>query len=229
MTQIIHDNTIPIILAPSILGGSFSNMERIIKDFDQSDAEYIHLDVMDGDFVPNLTFGPKFIADIRKYTKKTFDVHLMINRVDKFLQDYVDAGSDIITFHIEVNEDIESNLKYIKSKNLKSGLAIKPNTDWRKIIPFISLVDQILVMTVEPGFGGQSFMKDQLIKVQEIKNFSKEKNIILDVGVDGGVDGTTGPICIKAGANILIAGSYLFKQENLVNSINELNKNFNNV
>ena len=218
-----------LILAPSILGGPFSNMEKIIKDFDQSDAKYIHLDVMDGDFVPNLTFGPKFISDIRRYTEKTFDVHLMINRVDKFLQDYIDAGSDIITFHIEVNENIENNLDFIKSKNLKSGLAIKPNTDWKKIIPFIGLIDQALVMTVEPGFGGQSFMNDQLIKVQEIKKFTEEKKIAIDIGVDGGVDNMTGPLCIRAGANILVAGSYLFKQENLLISTNELNKNFNNV
>ena len=218
-----------LILAPSILGGPFSNMEKIIKDFDQSDAKYIHLDVMDGDFVPNLTFGPKFISDIRRYTEKTFDVHLMINRVDKFLQDYIDAGSDIITFHIEVDEDIESNLNFIKSKNLKSGLAVKPNTDWKKIIPFINLIDQVLVMTVEPGFGGQSFMNEQLIKVQEMKKFTEEKKIAIDIGVDGGVDNMTGPLCIHAGANILVAGSYLFKQENLLNSTNELNKNFNNV
>jgi len=218
-----------LILAPSILGGPFSNMEKIIKDFDQSDAKYIHLDVMDGDFVPNLTFGPKFISDIRRYTEKTFDVHLMINRVDKFLQDYIDAGSDIITFHIEVNENIESNLNFIKSKNLKSGLAVKPNTDWKKIIPFINLIDQALVMTVEPGFGGQSFMNEQLIKVQEMKKFTEEKKIPIDIGVDGGVDNMTGPLCIRAGANILVAGSYLFKQENLLNSTNELNKNFHNV
>ena len=218
-----------LILAPSILGGPFSNMEKIIKDFDQSDAKYIHLDVMDGDFVPNLTFGPKFISDIRRYTEKTFDVHLMINRVDKFLQDYIDAGSDIITFHIEVDEDIESNLNFIKSKNLKSGLAVKPNTDWKKIIPFINLIDQALVMTVEPGFGGQSFMNEQLIKVQEMKKFTEEKKIAIDIGVDGGVDNMTVPLCIHAGANILVAGSYLFKQENLLNSTNELNKNFNNV
>ena len=218
-----------LILAPSILGVPFSNMEKIIKDFYQSDAKYIHLDVMDGDFVPNLTFGPKFISDIRRYTEKTFDVHLMINRVDKFLQDYIDAGSDIITFHIEVDEDIESNLNFIKSKNLKSGLAVKPNTDWKKIIPFISLIDQALVMTVEPGFGGQSFMNEQLIKVQEMKKFTEEKKIAIDIGVDGGVDNMTGPLCINAGANILVAGSYLFKQENLLNSTNELNKNFHNV
>ena len=218
-----------LILAPSILGGPFSNMEKIVKDFDQSDAKYIHLDVMDGDFVPNLTFGPKFISDIRRYTKKTFDVHLMINRVDKFLQDYIDAGSDIITFHIEVNEDIESNLNFIKSKNLKSGLAVKPDTDWKKIIPFIGLIDQVLVMTVEPGFGGQLFMNDQLMKVREIKEFTEEKKLAIDIGVDGGVDNITGPLCIRAGANILVAGSYLFKQENLLNSTNELNKNFDNV
>ena len=218
-----------IILAPSILGGPFSNMEKIIKDFDQSDANYIHLDVMDGDFVPNLTFGPKFISDIRKYTNKTFDVHLMINRVDKFLQDYIDAGSDIITFHIEIDEDIERNLQYIKSKGLKSGLAIKPNTDWNTITPFVHLMDQALVMTVEPGFGGQSFMNNQLLKVEEIKKLSQEKKLTLDIGVDGGVDNITGPLCINAGANILIAGSYLFKQENLIDATNELNKNFHNV
>lgn len=218
-----------IILAPSILGGPFSNMERIIKDFDQSDASYIHLDVMDGDFVPNLTFGPKFISDIRKYTSKTFDVHLMINRVDKFLQDYINAGSDIITFHIEVDEDIESNLQYIKSKGLKTGLAIKPNTDWNTITPFIDLIDQALVMTVEPGFGGQSFMNNQLLKVKEIKKLSENKSLTLDIGVDGGVDDITGPLCINAGANVLIAGSYLFKQENLINATNELNKKFHNV
>ena len=218
-----------IILAPSILGGTFSNMEKIIKDFDQSDASYIHLDVMDGDFVPNLTFGPKFISDIRKYTNKTFDVHLMINRVDKFLQDYINAGSDIITFHIEVNENIESNLQYIKSKGLKSGLAIKPDTNWDTIIPFIHLIDQALVMTVEPGFGGQSFMNNQLLKVEEIKKLSKDKNLTLDIGVDGGIDNLTGPLCINAGANVLIAGSYLFKQENLISATNELNKKFHNV
>ena len=218
-----------IILAPSILGGPFSNMEKIIKDFDQSDASYIHLDVMDGDFVPNLTFGPKFISDIRKYTNKTFDVHLMINRVDKFLQDYIDAGSDIITFHIEVDEDIESNLQYIKSKGLKTGLAIKPNTNLDAITPFINLIDQALVMTVEPGFGGQSFMNNQLLKVKEIKKLSQDNNLDLDIGVDGGVDNITGPLCINAGANILIAGSYLFKQENLISATNELNKKFHNV
>jgi ribulose-phosphate 3-epimerase len=218
-----------IILAPSILGGPFSNMEKIIKDFDQSDASYIHLDVMDGDFVPNLTFGPKFISDIRKYTNKTFDVHLMINRVDKFLQDYINAGSDIITFHIEVDEDIESNLQYIKSKGLKTGLAIKPNTNLDAITPFINLIDQALVMTVEPGFGGQSFMNNQLLKVKEIKKLSQDNNLDLDIGVDGGVDNITGPLCINAGANILIAGSYLFKQENLISATNELNKKFHNV
>ena len=218
-----------IILAPSILGGPFSNMEKIIKDFDQSEASYIHLDVMDGDFVPNLTFGPKFISAIRKYTSKTFDVHLMINRVDKFLQDYIIAGSDIITFHIEVNENIESNLQYIKSKGLKSGLAIKPDTNWDTIIPFIHLIDQALVMTVEPGFGGQSFMNNQLLKVEEIKKLSKDKNLTLDIGVDGGIDDLTGPLCINAGANVLIAGSYLFKQENLISATNELNKKFHNV
>ena len=201
-----------IILAPSILGGPFSNMEKIIKDFDQSDASYIHLDVMDGDFVPNLTFGPKFISDIRKYTSKTFDVHLMINRVDKFLQDYINAGSDIITFHIEVNENIESNLQYIKSKGLKSGLAIKPDTNWDTIIPFIHLIDQALVMTVEPGFGGQKFIPEVLEKTKKLKELITKKNLSVDIEIDGGINFENCSMAKKAGANILVSGSTIFKE-----------------
>jgi len=217
------------ILAPSILGGSFSNIEKVIKDIDQSEAEYIHLDVMDGDFVPNLTFGPKFISDVRKFSKKTFDVHLMINRVSKFLKDYISAGSDIITFHIEIDENIEENLNAIKSSNIKCGLAIKPNTNWKSLEKYISYLDQILIMTVEPGFGGQSFMNDQINKIIEIKKLVNENNLKVNIGVDGGIDDQTGPICINAGANILVAGSFLFKQDNFISSVNNLNNNFKNV
>ena len=163
-------------ISPSILGGSFSNIERIILDLNQSKAEYIHFDVMDGDFVPNLTFGPKFISNVRKFSNKVFDVHLMINRVEKFLDDYIRAGSDIITFHIEINEDIENIIKKIKAKGIKCGLAIKPKTSWSEIQPYLQHIDQIIIMTVEPGLGGQEFMNDQVDKIKNISNYLKSNN-----------------------------------------------------
>ena len=143
------------IISPSILGGSFSNMEKTISELDMSKVEYIHFDVMDGDFVPNLTFGPQFISDLRLKTNKIFDVHLMIHRVDKFLDDYIKAGSNIITFHYEIDENINHIIDRIKKENIKAGIAIKPNTSWEKIKEYLHLVAQIIFMTVEPGFGVQ--------------------------------------------------------------------------
>ena len=215
------------IISPSILGGSFSNMEKIIKSLDQSEAEYIHFDVMDGDFVPNLTFGPQFISNLRNQTKKVFDVHLMINRVGKFLDDYIKAGSDIITFHIEIEENLSELISKIKDKNIKAGIAIKPKTPWEEIKSLLHSIDQVIIMTVEPGFGGQSFMSSQINKIKSISNYIKENNLSVDIEIDGGVNYETGKICRDAGANILVAGSFLFKQENLLTATNELNKYFN--
>ena len=215
------------IISPSILGGSFSNMEKIISSLDQSEAEYIHFDVMDGDFVPNLTFGPQFISNLRNQTKKVFDVHLMINRVGKFLDDYIKAGSDIITFHIEVEENFSELISKIKDKNIKAGIAIKPKTPWEEIKSLLHSIDQVIIMTVEPGFGGQSFMDSQIDKIKNISNYIKENNLSVDIEIDGGVNYETGKICRDAGANILVAGSFLFKQENLLTATNELNKFFN--
>ena len=215
------------IISPSILGGSFSNMEKIISSLDQSDAEYIHFDVMDGDFVPNLTFGPQFISNLRHHSKKVFDVHLMINRVGKFLDDYIKAGSDIITFHSEIEEDLSELISNIKDKNVRAGVAIKPNTPWEEIKSLLHSIDQIIVMTVEPGFGGQSFMDSQINKIKNISNYIKENNLSVDIEIDGGVNYETGKTCINAGANILVAGSFLFKQNNLLTATNELNKFFN--
>ena len=215
------------IISPSILGGSFSNMEKIISSLDQSEAEYIHFDVMDGDFVPNLTFGPQFISNLRNQTKKVFDVHLMINRVGKFLDDYIKAGSDIITFHIEIEENLSELISKIKDKNIKAGIAIKPKTPWEEIKSLLHSIDQVIIMTVEPGFGGQSFMSSQIDKIKNISNYIKENNLSVDVEIDGGVNYETGKTCINAGANILVAGSFLFKQENLLKATNELNKFFN--
>ena len=215
------------IISPSILGGSFSNMEKIISSLDQSEAEYIHFDVMDGDFVPNLTFGPQFISNLRNQTKKVFDVHLMINRVSKFLDDYIKAGSDIITFHIEIEENLRELISKIKDKNIKAGIAIKPRTPWEEIKSLLHSIDQVIIMTVEPGFGGQSFMDSQIDKIKSISNYIKENNLSVDIEIDGGVNYETGKICRDAGANILVAGSFLFKQENLLTATNELNKFFN--
>ena len=214
-------------ISPSILGGSFSNIERIILDLNQSKAEYIHFDVMDGDFVPNLTFGPKFISNVRKFSNKVFDVHLMINRVEKFLDDYIRAGSDIITFHIEINEDIENIIKKIKAKGIKCGLAIKPKTSWSEIQPFLQHIDQVIIMTVEPGFGGQEFMNDQVDKIKNISNYIKLNNLRVGIEIDGGINFETGQTCVEAGANILVAGSFLFNQGDLIAATNSLSDIFN--
>ena len=214
-------------ISPSILGGSFSNIEKIILDLNQSKAEYIHFDVMDGDFVPNLTFGPKFISNVRKFSNKVFDVHLMINRVEKFLDDYIRAGSDIITFHIEINEDIENIIKKIKAKGIKCGLAIKPKTSWSEIQPYLQLIDQVIIMTVEPGFGGQEFMNDQVDKIKNISNYIKLNNLRVGIEIDGGINFETGKTCVEAGANILVAGSFLFNQGDLIAATNSLSDKFN--
>ena len=215
------------IISPSILGGSFSNMEKTISELDQSKAEYIHFDVMDGDFVPNLTFGPQFISNLRTKTKKIFDVHLMINRVDKFLDDYIKAGSNIITFHYEIDEDINKLIDKIKQNKIKVGIALKPKTPYEEIKKYLHLVDQVIIMTVEPGFGGQTFLSDQVNKIESISKYLKENNLNVDIEIDGGVNYETGKLCVDAGANILVAGSFLFKQSSLVMATNKLNDFFN--
>jgi len=216
-----------ITISPSILGGSFANMQDTIKLIDQSKAEYIHFDVMDGDFVPNLTFGPQFISNVRQYSKKAFDVHLMINRVGKFLDDYIKAGSDIITFHLEIEENINELISKIKINNIKCGIAIKPATPWEDLKPYLNDIDQIIIMTVEPGFGGQKFMDDQLLKINQLRKYISDNKLHVDLEVDGGVNYETGKKCIAAGANILVAGSFLFNQENLTQASNQLYDFFN--
>ena len=216
-----------IIISPSILGGSFSNMQETVKLIDESKAEYIHFDVMDGDFVPNLTFGPQFISNVRQYSKKIFDVHLMINRVGKFLDEYIKVGSDIITFHLEIEENIKELISKIKTNNIKCGIAIKPATPWEELKPYLNDIDQIIIMTVEPGFGGQRFMDDQLLKINQLRKYISDNKLHVDLEVDGGVNYETGKKCIAAGANILVAGSFLFNQENLTQASNQLYDFFN--
>ena len=215
------------IISPSILGGSFSNMEKTISELDQSKAEYIHFDVMDGDFVPNLTFGPQFISNLRTTTKKIFDVHLMINRVDKFLDDYIKAGSNIITFHYEIDGDLNKIIDKIKQNKIKVGIALKPKTPYEEIKKYLHLIDQVIIMTVEPGFGGQTFLSDQVNKIKSISKYIRKNNLNVDIEIDGGVNYETGKLCVDAGANILVAGSFLFKQSSLIMATNKLNDFFN--
>ena len=215
------------VISPSILGGSFSNMEKTISELDQSKAEYIHFDVMDGDFVPNLTFGPQFISNLRTKTKKIFDVHLMINRVNRFLDDYIKAGSNIITFHYEINEDLNKLIDKIKQNRIKVGIALKPKTTCEEIKKYLHLVDQVIIMTVEPGFGGQTFLSNQVNKIESISKYIRENNLNVDIEIDGGINYETGKLCVDAGANILVAGSFLFKQSSLIMATNKLNDFFN--
>ena len=207
-------------IAPSILSADFSKLGQEIHDLDKAGCDLIHLDIMDGHFVPNITMGPNIIKSIRKYSKKTFDVHLMIDPVLKCIPDFVKSGSDIITIHHEISENVHDIIKLIKKFDKKVGISIKPSTSVKVIEKYIDHVNLILVMTVEPGFGGQCFIHDQLKKIEYIKNLIDGRNI--DIEVDGGIDLTTAKLAIEAGANILVSGSTIFKAKEYKQIIKDL-------
>lgn len=207
-------------ISPSILSADFSILKEEIQKLES--ADYIHIDVMDGHFVPNLTFGAKLIKDIRKYTKQVFDVHLMVENPDDYILPMVDAGADIITIHQESCIHIERTIQTIKKNNVKAGLSLVPTTNENVLKYILNDLDLVLIMTVNPGFGGQKFITSQLEKIKNVREMINKTGKDIDLEVDGGINNITAKDVINAGANVLVAGSYVFNSINYTDTINSL-------
>jgi ribulose-phosphate 3-epimerase len=207
-------------IAPSILSADFSKLGQEIKVLDKSNCEYIHIDIMDGHFVPNLTIGPDVVKSLRKYTAKVFDVHLMIDPVKEFIPQFIEAGADIITIHHEISDEVIKSLELVKKNKKKVGISIKPLTPAKVIHKYLEIIDLVLIMTVEPGFGGQQLIKSQIEKIREIRKIVGDRDI--DIEVDGGVNLKNAKELKNAGANILVSGSTIFKSENYQETIDIL-------
>jgi len=199
-------------ISPSILSADFSQLGNEIKRLEDGGADLIHVDVMDGHFVPNLTIGPPVIKTLRKYTKIPFDVHLMISPVHKYIKDFANAGADIITIHPEATENLNDSINHIREFKKKVGVSLNPDTEIKVINNYLDKIDLVLIMSVYPGFGGQKFMPEVLDKIKELKNIQKNKNYKFDIEVDGGINFSNYKSVIDAGANILVSGTTIFKE-----------------
>lgn len=208
-----------VIISPSILSADFANLERDIKRVEEAGADWLHIDVMDGHFVPNITIGVPVLKSIKKIAQLPLDVHLMIENPERFVEAFKNAGADIITFHYEAVDEVLAIIKLIKSCGIRAGLSIKPKTPSKEIFKFLPHIDLVLIMTVEPGFGGQDFMHDCAQKIVEIKQNAPEGLIIQ---VDGGINNVTGHICTSLGANSLVAGNYIYNHKDIAQAIRSL-------
>ena len=199
-------------ISQSILSADFSNLGREIQNLERAKADLIHIDVMDGHFVPNITIGPEVISKLRKYTSLPFDVHLMIAPVHDFIKNFVDAGADVITIHPEATNDLVSSIKKIKSYNKKVGVSLNPETSVDKVLPILSMIDLVLIMSVNPGFGGQKFMEETLEKVKVLRKEIDTKKLNIQIEIDGGINFESSKMAKKAGVNILVSGTTIFKE-----------------
>jgi len=199
-------------ISPSILSADFSKLGSEIQNLEKANADLIHIDVMDGHFVPNITIGPEVINKLRKYTSLPFDVHLMIAPVDNFIKNFADAGADIITIHPEATTDLVGSIKKIKSFNKKAGVSLNPETSIDKVLSVLNLIDLVLVMSVNPGFGGQKFMKETLEKVKKLRKIIDTQKLKTEIEIDGGINFENAKMAREAGVNILVSGTTIFKE-----------------
>ena len=201
-------------ISPSILSADFGKLGSEIQNLEKAGADLIHIDVMDGHFVPNITIGPEVISKLRKHTSLPFDVHLMISPVNYFIKNFAEAGADIITIHPEATNDLLDSIKKIKSFNKKVGISLNPETSIDKVLPFLNLIDLVLIMSVNPGFGGQKFIEETLQKVKTLRKEIDEKNLETKIEIDGGINFDNAKKVIKAGVDILVSGTTIFKENN---------------
>ena len=212
-------------LAPSILSADFARLLEDVKKVEKAGCEYLHIDVMDGHFVPNITLGPAIVKSLRRDVNMVFDTHLMIENPDDYIKDFVDAGSDLIVVHAEACRHLHRTIQNIKSYNVKAGVALNPATSIESIKHIIEDVDMVLIMTVNPGFGGQSFIESMIEKIKELKQLIDDKNLNVDIQVDGGIKPDNIHKVVEAGANIIVAGSAIFNSENIEETVSLMRKN----